>query len=170
MKIGRRYVITTGMLGGVGLVLGRRAFAAQGHDDHEAPTQLMTLFIGFVWQYVVEPYVQSAVSTYFTEQGATLGRQIATGSASSSPTHIWGPGRHQVTVRFEKHPSRIAIHAHMPDGNGGRAFSQDGTAPGHQHPVMREHAHQIVYKAHNCPEGVVLIVTSFSVQGLLAAA
>jgi hypothetical protein len=54
----------------------------------------------------------------------------------------------QVNVSVQPHPAgHLVVNAHMPDGNGGHAFTHQGTAPSHTHPAMRSHIEQIVGKA-----------------------
>ena len=53
-----------------------------------------------------------------------------------------------ITMTVQQGSSGLQVYAHMPDGNGGHAFTHSGAAPNADHPQMRYHAQQIVGKAH----------------------
>jgi hypothetical protein len=139
MLLKRREFVTVAALGGLATVFGAR----------QADAQVLEAIALFLLTDVVEPYVKSAIHSYFSDAGTALGRSIYA-ATSGSPGALRGPGRAVITATVQKQSSGgVTIHATMPDGNGQRAITHDGTSPDYQHAATREHARQIVVKAHN---------------------
>jgi len=139
MLIKRREFVTVAAMGGLATVFGTR----------QADAQLLAL--GWFLITFAEPYIKAAITEYATNAGKDLGRSVYTATSGSSASGaIHGPGRAIVTVSMQKQSSgSVTIHATMPDGNGQRAITHDGTSPDYQHAMTRGHVVQIIGKAHN---------------------
>jgi hypothetical protein len=156
MAMKRREMLA--VLGGLGIAatlgVSPKAMADSTFGEPLEPTQtgLEPLFFEFLWP-LIEPAAKAAITTLITDACTAIGRAFfnaSSSSGSSASTGLaTGNGRAVVTMSVNKHPAgHLLVHAHMLDTNGQRAFNHDGTAPSHTHPQMKDHATQIVGKAH----------------------
>jgi hypothetical protein len=149
----RRDFIRLGAVGSASLIVPSVAWAMPGGPPAGPPEQLLTL-LGLAFDYFIAPQIGLT-----PDEGATIWglfeaacKAVGRPYSTHSTTRAAGGASVPVSVHLSSASSGIAIHGSMSDG-GKTAFTHDGAAPSHTHPMMKAHAAAIVGKAHGYLKG-----------------
>jgi hypothetical protein len=151
----RRDIIRLGAVGGASLIVPSSAWGMPGGPSPGPPEQILGQLLSFGFDFLFGVDIPAPVFDFvinlFEGQTTKVGRAYSIHSStrgSRDPGLLGATGQALINVGVHTSASGgFLVHGHVVDG-GKTAFTHDGTAPNHTHPLMQQHVAAIVGGAH----------------------